>query len=343
MRVPQPYFRKQTGSYYVQIRGKQYALGKDEEAAWQEYHRLMAGQQELAPTTPAAVVIDQFLEWVKNNQAPATYEFYCRHLTSFAEYIGARLPVRSLKPYHVTRWVDRDYAGQSDTSKFAAFRSAQRAFNWAKKQGIIPASPIERIDKPTPRRRETYLTPDQYAAVVAAVEAVNARHKKRPDYERPFLDLLTALWECGCRPQEVRAIEARHFDPTRGVLIFERKLSKGGKRQRLIYLTPNVRRIIERRAGEFPTGPIFRNSNGKPWTKNSLNCRFRYLTKKLGFPVHAYAFRHGFATARLKSGVDSTTVAGLLGHSTTRMLETVYQHVDADDEYMRRALNGTNA
>jgi integrase len=353
MRVPQPFFRKQTGSWYVQIRGKQIPLGKDEEAAWTEYHRLMAGQQQLAPSTPAAVVIDQFLEWVSTNQAPTTYQFYKRHLTSFANAIGARLRVSDLKPYHVTRWVDRDYAGQSDTSKFAAFRCAQRAFNWAKKQGIIPASPVETLDKPTPGRRETYLTADQYAQVMALV-------KEYEGGEGPFYELATALWETGCRPQEVRTVEARHFDRDRGVWIFERRLSKGKKRQRIVHLTPKVREICERRAAEFPTGPLFRNSDGEPWTRNAINCRCRHLQGKktdkrptkgkrkrkermsLGFPVHAYAFRHGFATDRLKNGVDSTTVAALLGHTTTRMLETVYQHVDADDKHLQAALGRVN-
>jgi integrase len=347
-RIPQPFFRKQTASWYVQIRNKQIALGKDKAAAFQEYHRIMAGERELAPSTPAAIVIDHFLDWVTNNQAPATYAFYHRHLARFAKFIGASKRVVDLKPYHVTRWVDRDYVGQSDSSKFAAFRSVQRAFNWAKKQGMIALSPVERIDKPTPGRRETYLTPEQYQIVLARV-------KENERGEGPFYELLVTLWETGCRPMEVRTVTAANFDAERGVWIFERKQSKGKKRRRVVYLTPKVREITERLVAKYPTGPIFRNGKGKPWNKNSLNCRFIHLrgqkklrktkgkqkqVKPLPFPVHAYAFRHGFATDRLRNGIDSTTVAGLMGHTTTRMLELCYSHVDAHDDHMKRALNG---
>ena len=344
MRQPQPFFRKQTQSWYVQIGSKQVPLGKDLESAQRKYHQLMAGQIELSPDTPVVAVLDEFLEWVKNNQADTTYAFYSRFLTEFAESIGTQAKAAELKPYHVTRWVDSRYAGQSDSTKHGAYRSVERAFNWAKKQGILKHSPVEGMEKPTPGRRETYLTPDQFKIVLAKVA----------EYERgeggPFYELLVALWDTGCRPQEVRTVEARHFDPQRGIWIFERKLSKGKKRRRVVYLTDRMREISARLVAQFPEGPLFRNGKGKPWTKAAINCRFRHLTgakkgkrqKKnatpLGFPVHAYAFRHGFATDRLQNGVDSTTVATLLGHTSTRMLETVYQHVDANDTYLRSAL-----
>ncbi|QDU30774.1 site-specific tyrosine recombinase XerC [Anatilimnocola aggregata] len=150
MRVPLPFFRKQTASWYVQIKGKQVPLGPDREAAWQKYHDLMAGHREMAPSTPVVEVLDQFLVWVGNNQAPKTLEYYKRYLDSFARHIGTRVRVQDLKAYHVTRWVDQQYSSQSDSSKFGAFRSVQRAFNWAKRQGVIQASPVANLDKPTP-------------------------------------------------------------------------------------------------------------------------------------------------------------------------------------------------
>ena len=42
MRQPKPFFRKQTRSWYVQIGKKQVPLGKDEKAAWDKYHQIMA-------------------------------------------------------------------------------------------------------------------------------------------------------------------------------------------------------------------------------------------------------------------------------------------------------------
>ncbi|QDU57618.1 site-specific tyrosine recombinase XerC [Aeoliella mucimassa] len=63
-----------------------------------------------------------------------------------------------------------------------------------------------------------------------------------------------------------------------------------------------------------PAGPIFLNSNGKPWTKDSINSAFCRLKKKTKMDsLCAYDFRHGFATETLKRGVDTTTVLSPLG------------------------------
>jgi hypothetical protein len=51
MREPKPFFRKQTGTWYVQIGKKQHNLGPDEQVAKQKYHALMAGRQPVTEDT----------------------------------------------------------------------------------------------------------------------------------------------------------------------------------------------------------------------------------------------------------------------------------------------------
>ena len=41
-RCPQPFFRTQTQSWYVQLQGGQIPLGRDREEAWAKYNELMA-------------------------------------------------------------------------------------------------------------------------------------------------------------------------------------------------------------------------------------------------------------------------------------------------------------
>ncbi len=48
MRQPKPYFRAQKQAWYVQIDGRQFSLGRDEQAAWNRYHELMAGRVDLS-------------------------------------------------------------------------------------------------------------------------------------------------------------------------------------------------------------------------------------------------------------------------------------------------------
>lgn len=47
-----------------------------------------------------------------------------------------------------------------------------------------------------------------------------------------------------------------------------------------------------------------------------------------------YAFRHSWATNALKAGVDSLTVAILMGHNDPSMLAKVYQHLGHNPEHM---------
>jgi len=72
---PKPYFRKGRGVWYVQIQGKQYDLGPDQDEAFCRYHRLMdqPREQKVASDSLAAL-IDVFLDWVSKHRAPANYK-----------------------------------------------------------------------------------------------------------------------------------------------------------------------------------------------------------------------------------------------------------------------------
>ena len=43
-RIPKPWFREQTRSWYVKIDGVQHPLGRDKKEADRQFHRLMAGE-----------------------------------------------------------------------------------------------------------------------------------------------------------------------------------------------------------------------------------------------------------------------------------------------------------
>ena len=108
MRQPKPYFRKQKQAWYVQIDGRQISLGRDEQAAWNRYHELMAGRADLASErATVAQLLETYLEWCSKNRAKGTYEnsrLYCRH---FVRSVGKQLRIGQLKPKHVTEWMDR--------------------------------------------------------------------------------------------------------------------------------------------------------------------------------------------------------------------------------------------
>lgn len=89
---------------------------------------------------------------------------------------------------------------------------------------------------------------------------------------------------------------------------------------------------------EHPEGPLLRHTRGCPWTKSAFVGRFKRLSKKLGTPITAYAFRHTFCTEALERGEDSTTVAILMGHRDTTMVAKVYQHLTGNKKHLQAAL-----
>ena len=329
MRFRKPFYRESRRLWYVQLDGRQINLGSDEKEAWRRYHEMMATRGRDVPVTPvdttmAVVVIDLFLGWVERHKARRTYEWYQRHCQTFAKSIPVALKVVELKSLHLTRLCDR-HNDWSPTTRHGLCRAVQRAFNWAQRQGMIDRSPLGMVEKPEPQDRDVLVSPDQYEEILGMVKD-------------GFRDLIVMAWESGIRPQEVRAVEARHLDFQHGRIIFPPKEAKGKKLPRVVYLTPEAEAIVRRLAEKWPDGAIFRNADGKPWTRFAINCAFIRLEKKIGRKVHLGAFRKSWATEALKNGTDPITAAFLLGHSNTNMLARTYAKIQQNPEYMRNAM-----
>jgi integrase len=62
------------------------------------------------------------------------------------------------------------------------------------------------------------------------------------------------------------------------------------------------------------------------------------LARAHGRKYHLGAFRKGFATEALKAGVDTVTVAHLMGHRDPSMVSKVYGHVQQDPEHMANSM-----
>lgn len=61
------------------------------------------------------------------------------------------------------------------------------------------------------------------------------------------------------------------------------------------------------------------------------------LARQHGMKYHLGAFRKGYATEALKNGVDTVTVAHLLGHADASMVSRVYAKVQQDPTFMAEA------
>ncbi len=379
-RPNKPWLRKCNQTWYFWFNGRQLPLGKDRELAHQEFHRLMAKPQRTPnkkkrkKTITLAEVVDLFLGWCQKNRAPDTYEWYRYRLERLCR-VYPTIPAQKLTPHQVEEWVD-SYEYLSVTSRRNYFRAVKRCLNWAKKQKHIKKDRLADLEVPSGEEKEICLEPHQFEKLVSCIHNSN------------LLDLVVVTWFSGCRPQESLIVESRHVDLKNQRWVFPRSESKGKKKSRVVYLPDEAMGIVRRLVLAYPEGPIFRNTAGKPWTTDAVNCAFtsiqvrmgkeemkrsnicvsiediqsfiptlrttktvngrerkktvaelrceskRKLTQKLAAQYaqrySLYALRHSFATNALKRGVDSLTVAILLGHKDPSTLARVYQHLNQD-------------
>jgi len=155
-REPRPYFKKSHKAWYVKINGVHHPLGKEEEAAWEEYHRLMIGRRDLGRDPLVYQILNEFLGWCQENRAPGTFRLHQIYCVSFARTIPASLKVRDLKPRHLVGWVDANWpaATSSPSTRHGAMRAVQRALNWARKMGHTDLRMLSQVYEHVSQRQD---------------------------------------------------------------------------------------------------------------------------------------------------------------------------------------------
>lgn len=341
MRQPKPYYKKSHHAWFANIGPNKgpvrLASEADGEAkAYEKYHELMANRQPITSDWRVTDLLEKFLDTKHPGWKPPTYEFYQNALSSFGRFVR-NLRVTHLKPHHVTDWLNQCHlfvhrGGKATDKPVSAsyrcnlIRAVKAAFRWAEREGHIFRSPIWTVERPTPPPRDVYLMPDQWDKLVALVATSRD--------QGCLLDIITVMKETGCRPQEARRVEARHFDQKARCWTFPADESKGGRDSRVVLLTDRAFEICRRLALKHPEGALFRTSLGKPWTRHALGDRLYQDGKKLGFRVCPYAVRHTFATDAIIRGVDLQTIATLMGHVDLKMLSRIYQHIRKRSDHL---------
>jgi hypothetical protein len=183
-----PWFRPSRGVWYVTFAGKQYNLvaGTEEDAE----ERFVDLKRELRRQPPATkptfnsvvAIIDDFLEWVKKNRAPRTFDWYLDRLQRFAKAIQ-KLSIDELCGYHLQSYVDG--LDCSPGHRRGIIIACQRPFRWAYKLGRIDRFPLGGVEKPPAGKREVVLSDAEFKTLLSFV------------HDRDFADLLTVSLECG--------------------------------------------------------------------------------------------------------------------------------------------------
>ncbi|MGO9613908.1 MAG: tyrosine-type recombinase/integrase [Dissulfurispiraceae bacterium] len=157
----------------------------------------------------------------------------------------------------------------------------------------------------------------------------------------------------GCRPGEARALRVADVNIDNLSIIIKNTYSKNtfrprrkGKKSKpyVIPLHPEMVDFFRERVKNPPETFIFLNpKTGQPYKIDAFQNIFASVRSKLNIPkvVRFYdASRHSFVSQLRQAGVPLSEISKIVGHSSEKITETVYNHADdVDVENKRMAIS----
>ena len=229
--------------------------------------------------------------------------------------------------------LDRRKKDGAPLSKFSihAYVRAVRGFlNWCQREGEAvtarPALPrLPRIVRDVLDRHE-----------IDALEAAAPTERDRV--------MLRLLGDCGLRAEELCRL--RPEDVIRRDRQAYLHVHGKGERDRLVPLPPRLLPRLERyirdgRPKDTRSQELFLSSRRglsgdyERLTPSGIIKRVRSATAQAGITkrVHTHLLRHSMITNSLRAGMNPMVLAQIVGHSSLRMIEKSYSHLNASDAY----------
>jgi len=211
--------------------------------------------------------------------------------------------------------------GRSDSTIWSELSRLRSALRWAENKRLIDRAPKIWIPAQSPPR-DKRMTREQVSALIAACEF---HHVK-------LFAILAAT--TGARMGAILALTWDRVDLERGLVHYAdptiAKTNKGRATTPINDLARNA--LAEARRGA--TTPYVIEWAGQ--RVRSIKKGLATASARAGVPwATAHVFRHSAASIMAESGVPMTEIAQLLGHSNTKMVETVYGKYSPN--FLRRA------
>lgn len=192
--------------------------------------------------------------------------------------------------------------------------------------------------KRTDHRLIDYLEAEEFRTILEQID----RHtiKGRRDYV-----LLTLMFNTGARVQEIVALQTTDLRLTAPYSV---KFFGKGRKERLCPLWPETAQLLRQYLADTGLDPrqpqvIFQNYRGTPLTRFGARVILQKHVKKATavLPslqrkrIHPHSLRHSTAMHLLKAGVDLSTIAHWLGHTS---INTTHKYIAIDLEAKRAAI-----
>jgi integrase len=191
------------------------------------------------------------------------------------------------------------------------------ALNLAHKAEKVPSDKAWRSlenFKGVNRRRE------QFLSVAEAKRLINAAD---PD----FRILIEAALQTGCRFQELATLRVADFDADSATVSIVK--SKSGRGRKIFLTAEGVQLFQSLAAGRKRSDLLIRKADGLPFGVGQQVRRMRLTCERAGLDhVPFHCLRHSYASALVKAGVPLAYVAESLGHTSIKMVQEHYGHLE---------------
>lgn len=280
---------------------------------------------------PADPLIEQYYRYllVERGLSRRTARAYAGDLTLLDRYCrsqGKSLAAADallLRGFLEYVYDDRQNQAPTRARKISAIRGFYR---YLVDQGVLAASPAERLPSPKlPRRLPVFLTGEEAAALLEA----SAEAGPLPARDRA---LIATFLYTGCRLGEMLALRLDDVDFAAGAIRF---FGKGGK-ERLVPMREELAEILsaylpQRRelAARSRSDRLFVNRRGEPLSPSGVRYLLRRILSALPMArpgLSPHKLRHTVATLLLQADADLRTIQELLGHASLATTQR-YTHV----------------
>jgi integrase len=291
-----PRWDKHNRRWHCTIAGRHVNLGRDKAVAYRRFAELWEGLngRGCPPTAEALAKL-----W-----PCSTWERDC--LKAWVAFTGGQL-VAALPAGHLAAYANTlQRRGLSRRTVLAYTSTAERLLKWAGQRYGLPVPQHVKLARPVPCPKD--LPHDEVLALLVKLPPV-----------------FTFIAATGCRPGEACRLDWADVNESAHTATLgvhrdrQHKTARTGK-ARVIYLSEHARQLLAALPGEH-SGPVFLSRLKRAYTPAGL----RSILKRRGISG-AYVLRHTFAQHALDAGVADRVLAGLLGHTTTAMVN-VYSHV----------------
>lgn len=280
-------------------------------------NRIRFNVQEIITNKPSDEGIEQitkFKQWLQSKRySPSTVITYCDALKSFLTYFKDK-SVSDISNEDVVLY-NNEYILKNNLS--ASYQNqivnAIKLYFKTIRNTKIEVDKIHR-----PKRAKilpNVLSKEEVKAVLNAPS--NLKHKT----------MLSLIYSCGLRCGELLALEPKHIDSKRNIVLLK---NAKGKKDRIVPLSPKILAMLREYFKVYkPTTYLFEGQKiGNQYDDRSLQQVLKQSIKKAGItkPVTLHWLRHSYATHLLESGTDLRYIQELLGHSSSKTTE-IYTHV----------------